>query len=370
MSVRARLAISLILFLAVAAVSQAPIGGRGPLASSAPLQLAPFDLSVPPGIQPSQPPSLPVINYPTYSSWYAKADLTLTAHYQEQMGQTQLNWTWSWGDGRMTNTTGSAVAGTSTATHAWNAAGNYTVSVAVSDGLNPTTPSVPIYVNVSLDVTAPVTTITASGPRGNGAWYLGPVTLRLSASDTGSGVASTSYRFDEGLWQVYTTPFLVQAQGNQTVEYRSADRAGNVEPAETTWLSIDSLAPMLAINGPANGSEVPSSSVDLAWTASDSGSGVASVLISVDGGLPTPVTGSPVRLPLLPDGRHTVLLQATDAAGNMATTSVSFTVVPGILGVNVFVVAGIAVTASLVVGAVALVLVRRAARRLPPPPPG
>ena len=37
----------------------------------------------------------------------------------------------------------------------------------------------------------------------------GPATIALSATDTGSGVASTEYQVDGGGWQPYTAPFVV-----------------------------------------------------------------------------------------------------------------------------------------------------------------
>lgn len=318
----------------------------------------------------NQPPSPPIINYPTYSSWYAKENLTLTATYSEQGGAQQLNWTWYWGDGTYTNTTGTAANGTSTATHAWSAAANYTVSVSVSDGYNPAIPGAhPLYVNVSLDSIPPVTTICPNGLRGNGVWYIGPVTITLSATDTGAGVASTSYRQDGGPWHTYTAPFEVLAQGNYTVDYRSVDRTGNVEAAHTAPLSIDSVAPTLAIQTPVNGSVIATASVDLRWTASDSGSGLALILIAVDRGAFTPVSGSSVTLQGLADGSHTVSFQATDVAGNRATTSVSFTTRSGIFGGNAFVLGGIAVAAILAVVAVAVLLWMRRRTRAPPAPP-
>ncbi len=318
-----------------------------------------------------QPPSLPSIQYPTYSSWYARENLTLTARYFEQGGSQQLNWTWSWGDGTYTKTTGTAANGTSTATHAWSAAANYTVGVSVSDGFNSPIAGMPIYVNVTLDSVPPVTRISPTGLRGNGLWYIGPIQVTLSATDVGSGVASTSYRLDGGPWQTYAAPFQVQAQGNHTVDYRSVDRTGNVEAAHTVPLSIDSLPPALAIQTPVNGSVVAADSVDVHWTVSDSGSGVALVLLSVDGGIFSPVSGSPLTLQGLADGNHRISFRAIDMAGNLETASVSFTARRGIFGVDALLLGVIGLAATLAAAAVAVLLWMRGRTRWPlgrPPP--
>lgn len=320
-----------------------------------------------------QPPTLPIIQYPTYSSWYARENLTLTAVYSEQAGAQQLNWTWSWGDGTYTKTTGTAANGTSTATHAWSAAANYTVGVSVSDGFNSPIAGMPIYVNVSLDSVPPVTQVSPSGLRGNGLWYIGPILVTLSATDVDSGVASTSWRLDGGPWHTYAAPFQVQAQGNHTVDYRSVDRAGNMEAAHTAPLSLDSIPPTLAIQTPVNGSVVAADSVSVQWTVSDSGSGVALVLFSVDGGLFSPVSGSSRTLQGLADGNHSVSFRAIDVAGNLETASVSFTTRRGIFGVDPLLLSVIVLAATLAAAAVAVLLwMRRRTRRplgRPPPTP-
>lgn len=320
----------------------------------------------------TQPPSLPVIEYPTYSSWYAHVNLTLTARYSAMSGAQQLNWTWSWDDGAFTSTTGTAANGTSTATHAWAAVGNYTVQVLVSDGWNPPVASLPIYVNVTLDPIPPVTTMTPSGLRGSGLWYIGPVTVSLAATDTGSGVASTTYRIDGGAWQTYSASFLLQTQGNHTVGYRSVDNAGNVEATHTATLSIDSLAPDISLQTPSNGSVITANSVTLTWAASDSGSGLAAVQYSINNAAFTSVAGSSVTFQGLADGTYTVLLRATDVAGNVATTSVTFTVHTAALMNSALLVGGIAAIAIIAVAAVAVLLWTRRRKGMPPtaPPPG
>lgn len=112
-----------------------------------------FDLNCPScGTGPiNQPPTAPVINYPTYTSnWTVGENLTLTAASSDAEATDQLNWTWNWGDGNFSYTHGTATNPTSTAGHVWTAPRNYTVTVSVSDGWNPpVATNNPIYVNVT-----------------------------------------------------------------------------------------------------------------------------------------------------------------------------------------------------------------------------
>lgn len=99
-------------------------------------------------------------------------------------------------------------------------------------------------------------TTTASGS--DSSWRRTAATIDLSAVDDDSGVARTEYRLDGGAW---TT--LAQADGAarvestigipaptdhgndgiHVVEYRSVDVAGNVEPARTRRVRIDTRRP-------------------------------------------------------------------------------------------------------------------------------
>lgn len=55
------------------------------------------------------------------------------------------------------------------------------------------------------------------------------VTLRATDQDVGSGVKSTLYRLNGGVWIPYNGPFVIQAGVHRTVEYFSTDHAGNSE---------------------------------------------------------------------------------------------------------------------------------------------
>jgi len=92
---------------------------------------------------------------------------------------------------------------------------------------------------IKLDATAPVTTVTSTG----NAWHRGPVTLVLSATDDGSGVARTEYSTNGGASWTAGTSLIVADEGATAVEYRSRDKAGNLETAGRCAVNLDTRAP-------------------------------------------------------------------------------------------------------------------------------
>ena len=136
------------------------------------------------------------------------------------------------------------------------------------------------------DEEAPVTTASTSSDRpASGGWHASSVTLALSAADEGRGVKRTEYRVNGGEWVPYAAPVVFSEEGVATVEYRSEDKAGNVEAAKSVAVRIDKGAPVAALAvdrteiGPPNHKMVP---LHVEVNARDPLSGVARVeLVSI-----------------------------------------------------------------------------------------
>ena len=97
----------------------------------------------------------------------------------------------------------------------------------------------------------PITTLSGLPASG---WSRLPLDLTLTAGDTGSGVESTEYRLDGGAWVNGTTivvpaPATHTGDGLHTIEYRSADYRGNMEPAHRDEVRIDTLGPTTSALG-------------------------------------------------------------------------------------------------------------------------
>ncbi|MCD6142375.1 chitobiase/beta-hexosaminidase C-terminal domain-containing protein, partial [Candidatus Bipolaricaulota bacterium] len=91
--------------------------------------------------------------------------------------------------------------------------------------------------SVKIDSTSPVSSVSISGTK-EGNVYTTDVTVSISRTDSMSGIAYTKYRVNGGTWTTYTAPFTLSTDGTYTVDYYSADNAGNTESTKTATFEI------------------------------------------------------------------------------------------------------------------------------------
>ena len=179
-----------------------------------------------------------------------------------------------------------------------------------------------------VDNTAPVTSDDA--PSG---WSNQAVTVSLSATDSGSGVAWTQFSLDGGAFQagtqvVVAAPVDGSNDGIHVIAYRSADLAGNVEVDRTATVRIDTTSPLVSLADPGG---LLRGGVTLDATASDAASGVTSVAfeVSAAGGNNWQAIGADGTAPYgtlfdtssVDDGAYDLRAIATDLAGNQAVSA-------------------------------------------------
>jgi plastocyanin len=187
-------------------------------------------------------------------------------------------------------------------------------------------------VEQSEDTTPPSVNAEVSGTQDEDGNYVDAATVTVSATDSGSGVASVEYKLDDGAWTPYTAAVVVNSPGMHMLSYRATDVAGNVSDegmAHFTIVEQDTEAPtvsgLVVGEQDENGAYVGSAMVTV--SATDSGSGVASTEYKLDGGAWTAYTAA---VQVSAPGAHTVLFRATDVAGNSSDEgTLTFTVVSG-----------------------------------------
>ena len=160
-----------------------------------------------------------------------------------------------------------------------------------------------IAINV-VDTIKPVTTDDA--PSG---WSKVPVTVHLSASDVGSGVAKTQYKLDSATSWATGTQVVVDTTGLHTIAYRSTDFAGNVEAEKTCTVAVDLAAPVTTDDAAA----WSKAQVTVHLIATDKGSGFAGTQYKLDDGAWT----SGTVIDVSGEGLHTLVYRSTDVAGNV-----------------------------------------------------
>jgi hypothetical protein len=204
---------------------------------------------------------------------------------------------------------------------------------------------------VTIDRTAPAAPTIGSGPTGTTA---GADTFAF----TGEAGATFECRLDAGSWTACTSPKTngVLADGSHTFDVHAVDGAGNVGAAASRTWTTDGTAPASVTTFPVaatrynnttyNAGCGTATTSDICGSASDASSGVSKVEISVlraSTGLyltgttftaasqnwitATGTTSWSYALAAATfpgDGTYTLFVRATDAVGNIGTTSTAF----------------------------------------------
>lgn len=162
------------------------------------------------------------------------------------------------------------------------------------------------------DTTAPSVVCAAS----DGAWYAANVSLACTAGDAGSGLANAG---DAGFALSTSVADGVETAAATTDARVVCDVAGNCATAGPLGgIRIDRRPPVIHLALPASGSFVIGAAVASVVSCDDGGSGVA--LCAADApGIDTSMIGT-----------RTVTVHATDAVGNAATASASYSVRYGV----------------------------------------
>ncbi|MFF5180582.1 OmpL47-type beta-barrel domain-containing protein [Micromonospora sp. NPDC000316] len=183
------------------------------------------------------------------------------------------------------------------------------------------------------DTTAPTVTGAVSGDRDQDGNYIAAATVTVTATDTDSGVETVEYQVDDTSFQPYTQPVRVTAIGDHSVQFRATDQAGNTSAVGSVSFRIveptqeDTTPPVVtaALSGDRDGDGNYVGTATATLTATDAGSGVATIEYSLDGGAFT-AYANPIVVNAV--GMHMLHYRATDVAGNTSAEQMEhFTVV-------------------------------------------
>ncbi|WP_171693476.1 endo-alpha-N-acetylgalactosaminidase family protein [Paenibacillus germinis] len=196
-----------------------------------------------------------------------------------------------------------------------------------------------VSVSILLDQTKPVTELVVAGTTNNG-WYNSQA-VTLHATDDMSGVEKTQYKLSEnGDWTDYYGAFSLPQDGTYTIQYRSADRAGNVEDAKQQTVKVDTTLPdikFMIIGKELKEGDSFDDNLPLTFQVSDHLSGVASAQISVsDAVYAVDLTkGTSIVIDLTGKvGSYSAAIVVEDMAGNRLQKNFQFNVTSSINAMN------------------------------------
>ena len=184
-------------------------------------------------------------------------------------------------------------------------------------------------IEVKIDKTAPVT--ASDAPE---AWSKEDVTVKLTPTDTESGVAKTLYSINGSEYKEGTS-FTMDKEGVNEISFYSIDQVDNIEKVQTIEVKIDKTAPILTMD--LKDEYKLGSSLPLLYSANDDLSDIVSEEMIVSG--PNETSGKVIangtELTLDKPGIYNVTVKATNGAGLITTIQKQFVVyIPTIIEVT------------------------------------
>ncbi|MEV4080135.1 OmpL47-type beta-barrel domain-containing protein [Nonomuraea fuscirosea] len=121
-------------------------------------------------------------------------------------------------------------------------AGAHTFSYRATDKAGNTSPVATLrftVVSPEDDTTLPQVSAAITGTQ-DWAWnYVGAATVKLTASDVGSGLDTVEYSLDGQPFAAYAQPLRVDQPGAHTLSYRATDKAGNMAVGTATFMIVE-----------------------------------------------------------------------------------------------------------------------------------
>ena len=155
----------------------------------------------------------------------------------------------------------------------------------------------------------------------NNVWSTGDVTVSLSSSDSGSGIARFEW-YENGAWTTRTinqngntANITYTTNRNETIRFRVVDNVGNVSSENTTIVKIDKTNPIAKISATVKQNNITVS----ANGSSDSGSGIKNYQYRLDNGQWYNSTSTSYTFSNVSVGSHTVYVQVVDNAGRTSS---------------------------------------------------
>lgn len=173
--------------------------------------------------------------------------------------------------------------------------------------------------NFTVDTTPPAIAITG-GPTG-------PTKNSVSTFTFTVGTASqVTCAIDAAPFAACVSPFTTTAlaDGDHAFAIQATDTAGNTATASRNF-TVDTVVPVISLVGPGTSPPTNAQSPTFAFTISADGTQPTQTTCQLDGGFVL-ACNSPYNAGALADGAHSLVITATDPAGNVGSINRAFTV--------------------------------------------
>lgn len=141
-----------------------------------------------------------------------------------------------------------------------------------------------------------------------------------SGSKITSGITKTEI---SGGYECTYTPTTALSDGSHTIKVDASDNDGNKATQKSVTFKIDTVPPTLSVTSPVDGMVTNNASVTVSGKTNDATSSPVAVTIKLNNGSAVAVTvngdGSFNKAITLSEGKNTIIVVATDAAGKQTT---------------------------------------------------
>lgn len=173
----------------------------------------------------------------------------------------------------------------------------------------------------NIDKTPPVTTTgTITGTKGENDWYTTDVIVELNAQDqNGSGISKTEYSLNNSGYSTYSGTIVLDKEDENTLTFRSTDKAGNVEEEKSLTIKIDKTPPdtLLYLSSSQKGEEWYGSEVTASLSSTDATSGTPETYFKLNDDENFSIYTEPIKIDK--EGQNSLTYYSIDKAGNKET---------------------------------------------------
>ena len=183
----------------------------------------------------------------------------------------------------------------------------------------------PYTTTIKTDTIAPEVSETLTPSVAAGSWTKEDITVSFTASDATSGIASVQYKLGDGSYADCTAgengSYSFVAAENGTYTVLVTDNAGKTTERTITVSNIDKTEPVIEAghSGGANTGATDGWKTGATYTVNITEENLDKWEYSIDGGLNWTDGDNTKRFGIPGDGEYSVLVRATDLAGNVTT---------------------------------------------------